>query len=128
MRLARIRNLAASIFRLAVTLHAAAVLRIADAQTLPAPPTLGSNPAANPNDPLAYIVGGIRYLIFIAFVVLVGIGLLMFAGGLIKEVNEARQRGEWGKFGTFVVAAIFVILIVLAAGWWGSTYLQNQLI
>lgn len=126
---ARIRKITSLMFSLAVYAHAAVVLRIAEAQTtLPAPPTLGTQPAANPNDPIAYIIGSIRYFIFTAFVILFGIAMIVLAGGLIKEVNEARQRGEWGKFGTFVIAGFFVILVVLAAGWWGSDFLSNQLI
>ena len=68
-----------------------------------------------------------RWLILLAFVVLAAFAMVSYAGGLIKEVNEARQRGEWGKFGAFLFAGLFVILIVLAAGWWGSGYLADQL-
>ena len=58
---------------------------------------------------------------------LTAIAMVVFAGGIIKEVNDARQRGEWGKFGAFLLAGLFVVVIVMAAGWWGSGYLENQL-
>ena len=99
----------------------------ATAQTLPAPPTIGTQTAPTTSDPIAYMVDAIKYFIFAAFVILAAIALIVLAGGLIKEVNEARQRGEWGKFGVFLISGLFVVLIVLAAGWWGSTWIASQI-
>ena len=93
---------------------------------LPEPPTLGGVTASGDN-PLAYMLGATRWFIFSAFIVLAAIAMVVFAGGIIKEVSEARQRGEWGKFGAFLLAGLFVVVIVLAAGWWGSDYLGKQL-
>ena len=93
---------------------------------LPAPPTVGGVTASGDN-PLAYMLGATRWFIFSAFVILAAIAMVVFAGGIIKEVNDARQRGEWGKFGAFLLAGLFVVVIVLAAGWWGSEYLGEQL-
>ena len=93
---------------------------------LPEPPTVGTA-TIDPANPLAYILGATRWFIFTAFIVLAAIAMVTFAGGLIKEVNEARQRGEWGKFGAFLLAGLFVVVIVMAAGWWGSAYLEEQL-
>ena len=93
---------------------------------LPAPPTVGTA-TIDPKNPLAYILGATRWFIFSAFIVLAAIAMVTFAGGLIKEVNEARQRGEWGKFGAFLLAGLFVVVIVMAAGWWGSDYLEKRL-
>ena len=93
---------------------------------LPAPPTVGGVTVSADN-PLAYMLGATRWFIFSAFIVLTAIAMVVFAGGIIKEVNEARQRGEWGKFGAFLLAGLFVVVIVMAAGWWGSDYLGKQL-
>ena len=93
---------------------------------LPAPPTVGGSTISGDN-PLAYMLGATRWFIFSAFVVLIAIALVVFAGGIIKEVSDARQRGEWGKFGAFLLAGLFVVVIVMAAGWWGSDYLGKQL-
>ena len=93
---------------------------------LPPPPQVGGA-AVSGDNPLEYILGATRWFIFSAFVVLAAIAMVTFAGGLIKEVNEARQRGEWGKFGAFLLAGLFVVVIVMAAGWWGSDYLEKRL-
>ena len=93
---------------------------------LPAPPKVGTT-TIDASNPLAYILGATRWFIFSAFIVLAAIAMVTFAGGLIKEVNEARQRGEWGKFGAFLLAGLFVVVIVMAAGWWGSAYLEKLL-
>ena len=71
------------------------------------------------------MLGATRWFIFAAFVVLAAIAMVVFAGGIIKEVSEARQRGEWGKFGAFLLAGLFVVVIVMAAAWWGSGYLDQ---
>ena len=90
-------------------------------------PPKSAQSTIDPDNPIAYILGATRWFIFSAFIVLAAIAMVTFAGGLIKEVNEARQRGEWGKFGAFLLAGLFVVVVVMAAGWWGSTYLENQL-
>ena len=94
---------------------------------LPEPPEVGGV-SVDGDNPLAYILGATRWFIFSAFIVLAAIAMVVFAGGIIKEVNEARQRGEWGKFGAFLLAGLFVVVIVMAAGWWGSEYLGDQLL
>ena len=95
---------------------------------LPTPPDVGTAKIGKDGtDPLAYMLGATRWFIFSAFVVLIAIALVVFAGGIIKEVNEARQRGEWGKFGAFLLAGLFVVVIVMAAAWWGSGYLETNL-
>ena len=93
---------------------------------LPEPPQVGGV-TIDAKDPLAYMLGATRWFIFSAFIVLTAIAMVVFAGGIIKEVGEARQRGEWGKFGAFLLAGLFVVVIVMAAGWWGSGYLEGQL-
>ena len=93
---------------------------------LPPPPKVGKV-TIDAKDPLAYMLGATRWFIFSAFIVLTAIAMVVFAGGIIKEVGEARQRGEWGKFGAFLLAGLFVVVIVMAAGWWGSGYLEGQL-
>ena len=93
---------------------------------IPDPPKVGTV-AIDSDNPLAYMLGATRWFIFSAFIVLSAIAMVVFAGGIIKEVNEARQRGEWGKFGAFLLAGLFVVVIVMAAGWWGSAYLEGQL-
>ena len=73
------------------------------------------------------MLGATRWFIIAAFIVLSALAMVVFAGGIIKEVSEARQRGEWGKFGAFLLAGLFVVVIVMAAAWWGSGYLEEQL-
>ena len=94
---------------------------------LPSPPQVGGVKVTGDN-PLEYILGATRWFIFAAFIVLTALAMVVFAGGIIKEVNDARQRGEWGKFGAFLLAGLFVVVVVMAAGWWGSDYLEKQLI
>ena len=93
---------------------------------LPTPPEVGGA-AIDPSNPLTYMLGATRWFIFAAFIVLTALAMVVFAGGIIKEVNEARQRGEWGKFGAFLLAGLFVVVIVMAAAWWGSGYLETNL-
>ena len=107
--------------------YCAVLTAAAAAQTLPAPPTIGSQPAPTTSDPVAYMVDGIKYFIFAAYVILAAVALIVLAGGLIREVNDARQRGEWGKFGAFLIAGLFTVLIVLAAGWWGSDWIASNI-
>ena len=93
---------------------------------LPTPPQVGGA-TIDPKNPLTYMLAATRWFIFAAFIVLTALAMLVLAGGIIKEVNEARQRGEWGKFGAFLLAGLFVVVIVMAAAWWGSGYLDEQL-
>ena len=93
---------------------------------LPAPPKLGTTGVSGDN-PLAYMTGAIKYLVTAVCVILAAVAIVIFAGGIISELSEARQRGQWGKFGTFVAAGIMVILLVMAGGWWAGTYLATHL-
>ncbi len=93
---------------------------------LPAPPKLGTTGVSGDN-PLAYMTGAIKYLVTAVCVILAAVAIVIFAGGIISELSEARQRGQWGKFGTFVAAGIMVILLVMAGGWWAGTYLASHL-
>ena len=93
---------------------------------LPPPPPVGGA-AIDSSNPLTYMLGATRWFIIAAFIVLSALAMVVFAGGIIKEVSEARQRGEWGKFGAFLLAGLFVVVIVMAAAWWGSGYLEEQL-
>ena len=73
------------------------------------------------------MVAAIRYLIIIAFVLIVLFAMGAFGGGLVSELNQARQRGEWGKFSIYVGGGLLVVLIVLFAGWWGGTIVTGYL-
>ena len=93
---------------------------------LPAPPNIGSTTFSE-NDPIGYIVGSIRYIIFLALTIVVVFALIGFSSGLIAEVNEARKKGEWGRFATYFGAGIFVVLVVIFGAWWGSERLSGIL-
>ena len=111
-----------------IGIHSLILIKLTPAlAALPEPPQVGGVTASGDN-PLAYMLGATRWFIFSAFIVLTAIAMVVFAGGIIKEVNDARQRGEWGKFGAFLLAGLFVVVIVMAAGWWGSAYLEKQLL
>lgn len=94
--------------------------------TLPKAPTVGGT-AATTSDPVGYMVAAIRYLIVIAFVLIVLFAMGSFGGGLVSELNQARQRGEWGRFSIYVGGGLLVLLIVLFAGWWGGTIITGYL-
>ena len=51
--------------------------------------------------------------------------MVYYGGGLISEVNEARKRGEWGKFAAFALVGILVILVVMFAGVWANNFLSK---
>jgi len=92
--------------------------------TLPAPPKVGSA-SLDKSDPIAYLTSILKYIIFLGLVIVVILAILAFSGGLISEVNEARKKGEWGKFAAFFGAGILVILVVIFGAWWGSERLSS---
>ena len=94
--------------------------------TLPPAPAVGTTtPSAT--DPVGYLVGSIRFIIVVAFVLIALFAMGSFGGGLISELNNARQRGEWGRFGVYVGGGLFVLLVVLFAGWWAGTIITTNL-
>ena len=98
----------------------------AQSQTLPSPPDIGKM-SAKSGDPLGYMVGAIRVLLLLGFLVLSVIGMLTYGGGMVAELNNARSRGEWGRFGVYTIAGLFVIVVIIFAGWWGANYLATAL-
>lgn len=98
-----------------------------DAQnTLPVPPKIG-NETFSEDDPIGYIVASIRYVIFLGLTIIVIFALIGFSSGLISEVNDARKKGEWGRFSVYFGAGLLVILIVILGAWWGSEMLSDIL-
>ena len=93
-------------------------------KVLPEPPKLG-NQTFDASNPIDYIVGGIRYVIFLGLTIVVVLAILAFSGGLISEVNQARRNGEWGRFTVFFGAGLLVIVVVIFGAWWGSTRLSE---
>ncbi len=91
---------------------------------LPTPPKVGSINFSE-DDPIGYIVGSIRYIIFLGLTIVVVFALIGFSSGLIAEVNEARKNGEWGRFAIYFGAGIFVVLVVIFGAWWGSERLSE---
>ena len=53
--------------------------------------------------------------------------MMTYGGGMVAELNNARTRGEWGRFGVYTIAGLFVIVVIIFAGWWGASYLANAL-
>ena len=98
----------------------------AQSQTLPSPPDIGGT-SAQSGDPLGYMVGAIRVLILLGLLVISVIGMMSYGGGMVAELNNARARGEWGRFGVYTLAGLFVIVVILFAGWWGANYLATAL-
>ena len=98
----------------------------AQSQTLPSPPDIGGTSAIS-GDPLGYMVGAIRVLLLLGFLVLSVIGMMSYGGGMVAELNNARSRGEWGRFGVYTIAGLFVIVVIIFAGWWGANYLATAL-
>ena len=96
------------------------------AQNLPLPPDIGGT-SAQANDPLGYMVGAIRTLVLLGFLVVAVVGMMTYGGGMVAELNNARTRGEWGRFGVYTIAGLFVIVVIIFAGWWGASYLANAL-
>ena len=94
---------------------------------LPPPPKIGSQ-TFQADDPIGYLVGSIRYVIFLALSIIVVFALIGFSSGLIAEVNEARKKGEWGRFSVYFGAGLIVILVVIFGAWWGSQKLSATLI
>ena len=94
--------------------------------SLPPPPNLGSQ-NFNANDPISYLVGSIRFVIFLALTILVVFSLIGFSSGLIAEVNEARRKGEWGRFSIYFGAGLLVVLVVIFGAWWGAERLSSIL-
>ena len=98
----------------------------AQSQTLPVPPDIGGT-SAKSGDPLGYMVGAIRVLMLLGLLVISVIGMMSYGGGMVAELNNARARGEWGRFGVYTLAGLFVIVVILFAGWWGANYLATAL-
>ena len=98
----------------------------AQSQTLPSPPDIGTT-SAKSGDPLGYMVGAIRVLLLLGFLVLSVLGMMSYGGGMVAELNNARTRGEWGRFGVYTIAGLFVIVVIIFAGWWGANYLATAL-
>ena len=100
---------------------------VCDAQNvLPTPPNLGSETFSE-DDPIGYVIAVIRFIIFIGLTIIVVFALIGFAGGLIAEVNDARKKGEWGRFSVYFGAGLLVILTVIFGAWWGSERLSEIL-
>ena len=93
---------------------------------LPQPPTI-SGATVSASSPTTYLIGAIKYIITIAFVILALFAIGSFGGGLISELNNARERGQWGKFGIYAGCGLLVIVVVLFAGWWGGTIITKGL-
>ncbi len=91
---------------------------------LPAPPKIGTE-IFNEDDPIRYVVASIRYIIFLGLTIIVVFALIGFASGLIAEVNDARKKGEWGRFSVYFGAGLLVILIVIFGAWWGSELISD---
>ena len=115
---------------LAVCLFACVIMLLAgDAwaqTTLPRAPSVGTTTAST-SDPVGYVVGTIRFIIIIALVLIALFALMSFGSGLISELNQARQRGEWGRFSIYTGAGFLVLVIVLFAGWWGGEIITGYL-
>ena len=113
-------------FRASIALVCVLLALEAQSQTLPSPPDIGTM-SAESGDPLGYMVGAIRVLLLLGFLVLSIIGMMSYGGGMVAELNNARSRGEWGKFGVYTIAGLFVIVVIIFAGWWGANYLATAL-
>ena len=112
--------------RASIALVCALVAVEAQSQTLPSPPDIGGT-SAQSGDPLGYMVNVIRALLLLALLVIAVIGMTSYGGGMVAELNNARTRGEWGRFGVYTMAGLFVIVVVVFAGWWGANYLATAL-
>lgn len=100
---------------------------VCDAQSvLPTPPNIGAETFSE-DDPIGYVIAVIRFIIFIGLTIIVVFALIGFAGGLIAEVNDARKKGEWGRFSVYFGAGLLVILTVIFGAWWGSERLSEIL-
>lgn len=84
---------------------------VAEAIALPAPPTIGA--ATSSSDIWLYIktaittiAGVILALLFVYFVFSSG-------GGLLQSLKQAREKGEWGSFFTYLGSMLVVAVIIL---------------
>lgn len=115
-------------FQLVTIAYLLATSRICYAQAvLPQPPRVGTQ-QFTASDPIGYLVGSIKWIIFVGLTISVVFAILGFSSGLISEINEARKKGEWGRFTTYFGAGIFVILVVIFGAWWGSSKLTEMII
>ena len=93
--------------------------------TVITPPTVGDADPGDGKTPIKYLLLLAKNVMLIAFVLMAGVALVYYSGGIISELNEARKRGEWGKFAGFALVGILVILVVMFAGVWGNNFLSN---
>lgn len=113
--------------QLVVVVYLFTTSRIDNVQAaLPEPPKVGSQ-SFTASDPIGYLIGSIKWIIFVGLTMAVVFAILAFSSGLISEINEARKKGEWGRFSTYFGAGIFVILVVIFGAWWGSTKLTEMI-
>lgn len=111
-------------FAFMIVVHFSFVNSCKAQSVLPPPPKIGTTVNVA-EDPVGYLVGGIKYFIFLGLAIIVVVALLAFSGGLISEVNEARRKGEWGRFAVFFGAGLVVVFVVILGAWWGSTRLMT---
>ena len=121
-----LKNIEVLWIRAYIALVCALIAAEVKAQNLPLPPDIGGT-SAQANDPLGYMVGAIRTLVLLGFLVVAVVGMMTYGGGMVAELNNARTRGEWGRFGVYTIAGLFVIVVIIFAGWWGASYLANAL-
>lgn len=93
--------------------------------TVITPPKVGDADPGTGETPINYLLKLAKNVMLIAFVLMAGAALVYYGGGLISEVNEARKRGEWGKFAAFALVGILVILVVMFAGVWANNFLSK---
>ena len=98
----------------------------AQSQSLPTPPKIGGT-TAQAGDPVGYMIGAIQTVMLVGFLVVAVVGMMTYGGGMVAELNNARTRGEWGRFGVYVIAGLFVVVVIIFAGWWGASYLADAL-
>jgi len=92
--------------------------------TIPEAPSI-PGVSAGEDEPIQYMLGGIKYVIQAAYLVVAVVGMIVYGSGLISDLNQARQRGEWGKFGVHLLVGMLVVLLVLFIGFWGNSYLDG---
>ena len=120
----RIHRYAAHAFVIAAAWILEASVRVhAALPTLPELPDI----SAPTDNPIKYMIGAIKYVVAGLCALIVVGAIVIFAGGIVSELSQARQRGEWGKFGGFIAAGLVVILLVMAACWWAGKYLGENL-
>lgn len=96
------------------TLYTAALLvllpGITGAVNLPAPPTIEG--AGSGSDIWEYIKAAV---VAIAGVVLIGLAVafaIYAGGGLLSSIEEARKKGEWGRFFMFLIALVISGMLI----------------